>query len=437
MPPTTGQKSLIWSAYLAKIARGTEDSREIVWEWNPTLRNWHVLRCEGDHENLSIQVQKMAGHGKVGEILLRAVPSQSHRLDVRFFESSRSIELRLEAEVWELRYLLKSDIPNDTEDYIKDAKQSFRRLQNVVAEMDEESISYTNIKGPKTPIGWNPEKSFVMEFPGGKRWEFTGLFATKEFQKELGNVPNDDLEDDEPSQPIPNRLRKRDRKRSRRSSARRPNVEMSISSGDIASDDDPTRPSEGADMPFGPFGDDSETSEDPIPAGGEAANQPRRRPRLSSAAFVDDAESSDEAISGFAGSFDAAIVGDAESSDNAFLADAESSDDFVLGEAEPAEEAEPATAEEAEPATRQTAPVRDVWQEGRATIPWEANQRFEIVSVTAVREYPLNSGEYQYACLWTDGQTTWNEARFVPPETLGEYFINRPPQVSSSDEEGA
>ena len=200
-----------------------------------------ILICNGSSQrlvmNLTFHVQDQDPNPtRLFEIIL---PNEDDLLDLRIYESTRCLELRLTPKgeassrreprkIWSLFF-------HTEQKQLKDAKKMVKRLENVTREMPGDWFSYRNYSSSVPTLNEGATEEFnsvpsVFSQPitGGHVWNFTGLIASLEFQRALGHVTADAGEKE--SDPVPAlktktkaqaRAEKKTKKHERRHQARR------------------------------------------------------------------------------------------------------------------------------------------------------------------------------------------------------------------------
>ena len=202
----------VWRAQLAKVSSceglNYDGGKGLVtvFEFNearPSSRCF--LKCDGNSQKLVITLSTFVQHqdpspSGLFEIVL---PSEDDLLDLRIYESTRCLELRLTPKgeasskqeprkIWSLFF--RTDIK-----HLNNAKKMVKRLENVTSEMPEYWFSYRNYSRspnlePPTEGSEFVPSVFSQPIVGGHVWNFTGFFASLEFQRALGNVTADAAE---------------------------------------------------------------------------------------------------------------------------------------------------------------------------------------------------------------------------------------------------
>lgn len=233
-----------WRAQLAKVSScegvNYDGGKGLVTDFEfsdarPACR-W-VLKCDGNSQKLvmtlfSIEKFQDPDPSTLFEIVL---PNEDDLLDLRIYESTRSLELRLTPKgeasskkeprkIWSLYFRTE-------EKRLSEAKAMVKRLENITSEMPEDWFSYRNFSSLPTLERATKESEFVpgefsQHITGGHVWKFTDFIASLEFQRALGHVTADAGEDELETVPaIMTRSRakaeKRAKKQDRRRQARR------------------------------------------------------------------------------------------------------------------------------------------------------------------------------------------------------------------------
>ena len=251
----------VWRAQLAKVlscegvnydgGKGLVTVFEFS-EARPSSRC--ALKCDGNSQKLVITLSTFVQHqdpspSGLFEIVL---PSEDDLLDLRIYESTRCLELRLTPKgeasskqeprkIWSLFF--RTDIK-----HLNNAKKMVKRLENVTSEMPEHWFSYRNYSRSPNPEPPTEGSEFVprvfsQHITGGHVWNFTGFIASLEFQRALGNVTADageDVLDPVPAMMTRSRAKaeKRAKKQERRRQARRKTAGQSPDDDSVAEDVD-------------------------------------------------------------------------------------------------------------------------------------------------------------------------------------------------------
>ena len=200
----------IWRAHLAKVSscEGTDydGGKGLVTDFefsDARPQSRCVLKCDGNHQTLvmtlaSFEQDRDPNPTRLFEI---ALPNEDDVLDLRIYESTRCLELRLTPKgqvsskseprkIWSLLFRTKQK-------HLSDAKKMVKRLENVTRDMPEAWFSYRNYarSAPKINEGATGSGSvpsgFSQPITGGHVWHFTGFLASPEFQRALGNMAAD------------------------------------------------------------------------------------------------------------------------------------------------------------------------------------------------------------------------------------------------------
>ena len=195
-------------------------------------RRW-VLECEGNSQKLVMEVYEMMQHQDPNALTLFeiALPNEEDLLDLRIYESTRSLELRLTPKgealtkreprkIWSLHFRTE-------EKRLSKAKAMMKRLENVTSEMPGNWFSYRNYSSSPTLERATKESEFVpgevsQHITSGHVWKFTGFIASLEFQRALGHVTADAGEDELATVPaVMTRYRAKAEKRAKKQDRRR------------------------------------------------------------------------------------------------------------------------------------------------------------------------------------------------------------------------
>ena len=215
--PTTAN---IWRAQLAKVSScegvNYDGGKGLVTDFefsDARPRSRCVLKCDGNHQTLVMTLTSSEhDHDPNPTRLFEiALPNEDDVLDLRIYESTRCLELRLTPKgevsskseprkIWSLLFRTEKK-------HLSNAKKMVKRLENVTRDMPEAWFSYRNYarSAPKLnegATGSEPAPSgFSQPITGGHVWHFTGFLASREFQRALGNVTGD--AEEEASDPVP------------------------------------------------------------------------------------------------------------------------------------------------------------------------------------------------------------------------------------------
>lgn len=234
----------VWRAQLAKVSscEGTdyEGGKGLITDFefsDARPRNRCVLKCDGNHQTLvmTLASSEQDGDPNPTRLFEIALPNEDDPLDLRIYESNRSLELRLTPKgeasskseprkIWSLSFRTEKK-------HLSNAKKMVKRLENVTRDMPEAWFSYRNYarsapKLNKGATGSEPAPSgFSQPITGGHVWHFTGFLASREFQRALGNVTGDAEEKELDAVPAPKtrsrvRAEKKTKKHERRRQAR-------------------------------------------------------------------------------------------------------------------------------------------------------------------------------------------------------------------------
>ncbi len=177
-----------------------------VWDENDKARRC-ALVCKGNLQGLTFraEVLRKFQDDNPDQIFEFELPSNDSLLDIRLYESSRSLEIR-----WKLKADISSKIDNSnvwafsfrTEDkHLAEFKAMMKRLASIISQMPEEWFFYRNfnISGPlkDKAISGSTSSTFVQEITGGHRWQFTGFLASAEFQVAIGRQMKQAAEEEE------------------------------------------------------------------------------------------------------------------------------------------------------------------------------------------------------------------------------------------------
>ena len=234
-----------WRAQLAKVSSCEGDNYDggkglvTDFEFSDEQPNRRcVLECEGNSQKLVMELYELMQHQDPNALTLFeiALPNEEDLLDLRIYESTRSLELRLTPKgealtkreprkIWSLQFRTEQQ-------HLSGAKAMVKRLENVTSEMPEDWFSYRNYSSSSTRERALEGSEFVprlfsQPITGGHVWNFTGFFATLEFQRALGRVTADPAEkDSDPTTTLKTKTRyqvkaeKRQKKLDRRRQAR-------------------------------------------------------------------------------------------------------------------------------------------------------------------------------------------------------------------------
>ncbi len=243
-------KTKIWRAHLAKVLScegASYDSGKgllIDFEFSDARpQSRCILICNGSSQRLVMTLTFYAQDQDPNPTHLFEVvlPNEDDLLDLRIYESTRCLELRLtpKGEASSMREPRKiwSLFFRTEQKQLKDAKKMVKRLENVTREMPEGWFSYRNYSStvPTHNEGATEESDsvpsvFSQLITGGHVWNFTGFIASLDFQRALGHVAADAGEKE--SDPVPTlktkaktksqaRAEKKIKKHKRRHQARR------------------------------------------------------------------------------------------------------------------------------------------------------------------------------------------------------------------------
>ncbi|MCJ1460652.1 hypothetical protein MMC28_011034 [Mycoblastus sanguinarius] len=163
-----------------------------------------ILKCKGNVQRLEMEISWSKKHqDPEPEVILHIViPQDEDLFDLRFFESTRSLELRWtskshpftgdehvesESPVWFVYFRTEGKLLDKTKVMIK-------RLQNVMSEMPDAWFTYRNffaLRPTSDKEDLDPETApttLDQEISGGHTWKSTGFLASLEFQRAIGRI---------------------------------------------------------------------------------------------------------------------------------------------------------------------------------------------------------------------------------------------------------
>ena len=251
----------VWTAQLAKVSSSEgvnyDGGKGLVTDFEfseARPSNRCALKCDGNLQKLVITLSTFVQHQDPNPSCLFEIvlPSEDDLLDLRIYESTRCLELRLTpkgeaSSKQEPRKIWSLFFRTDTK-HLNNAKKMVKRLENVTSEMPEYWFSYRNysrspnLERPMAGSEFVP-RVFSQHITGGHVWNFTGFFASLEFQRALGNVTADageDVLDPVPAMMTRSRAKaeKRAKKQDRRRQARRKTAGQSPDDDSVAEDID-------------------------------------------------------------------------------------------------------------------------------------------------------------------------------------------------------
>lgn len=216
-----------------------------------------VLKYDGNWQTLAMTLasSEQAQDPNPTRLFEIALPNEDDLLDLRIYESTRCLELRLTPKgevsskseprkIWSLSFRTERK-------HLSDAKRMVKRLENVTRDMPEAWFSYRNYSrsAPKLNEGATESDSvpsgFSQPITGGHVWHFTGFIASLEFQRALGNVAADPEEKELDSVPAPKtrsqvRAEKKTKKNERRRQARVKAAGQLPDDESVAADNEPS-----------------------------------------------------------------------------------------------------------------------------------------------------------------------------------------------------
>ena len=231
----------IWRAQLAKVSScegaDYDGGKGLVIDFefsDARPRSRCVLKCDGNHQTLvmTLAVSEQDRDPNPTRLFEIALPNEDDVLDLRIYESTRCLELRLTpkgkvssksepGKIWSLHFRTEKK-------HLGEAKKMVKRLENVTRDMPEAWFSYRNYarSAPKLNEGATGSDSvpsgFSQPITGGHVWHFTGFLASAEFQRALGNVAADTGEKELDPVPAPkSRSRAKAEKRTKKNERRR------------------------------------------------------------------------------------------------------------------------------------------------------------------------------------------------------------------------
>ncbi len=252
-----------WRAQLAKVSScegvSYDGGKGLVTDFEfsdaqPSRR--FALICDGNSQKLVMTLNCSVGHQDPNPSCLFEIelPNEDDVLDLRIYESTRSLELRLTPKgeasskkeprkIWSLHFRTEQK-------HLGDAKKMVKRLENVTSEMPEDWFLYRNYSSSPNVEGATEGSEFVpsvfsQSITGGHVWNFTGFFASLDFQRALGHVTADPAEKD--SDPVSTsktktrsqtKAEKKAKKQDRRRQARRKAAGQLPGDESVAEDND-------------------------------------------------------------------------------------------------------------------------------------------------------------------------------------------------------
>ena len=199
----------VWRAQLAKVSScegaDYDGGSGLVTDFefsDARPRSRCVLTCDGNYQKMVMTLATSEQDQDPNPKCLFKIPlpNEDDLLDLRVYESNRSLELRLTPKgeasskseprkIWSLSFRTQKK-------HLSNAKAMVKRLENVTCDMPEDWFSYRNYSrsapklnegatGSNSPSGWS------VPITGGHVWHFTGFLASREFQQALGNIAAD------------------------------------------------------------------------------------------------------------------------------------------------------------------------------------------------------------------------------------------------------
>ena len=183
----------VWRAQLAKVSScegaDYDGGKGLVTDFefsDARPRSRCVLKCDGNYQTLVMTLASSEQDQDPNPTCLFeiALPNEDDLLDLRVYESNRSLELRLTPKgeasskseprkIWSLSFRTQKK-------HLSNAKKMVKRLENVTCDMPEAWFSYRNYSrsAPKLNEGATGSDSapsgFSQPITGGHVWQFTG-----------------------------------------------------------------------------------------------------------------------------------------------------------------------------------------------------------------------------------------------------------------------
>lgn len=228
--PKYGEKDNAWRAEVRSVSkclaseyvRGS-NRMKTVWVKGEQERQTCQFVCKGtvkEPQGLEMELVVNTGYQDPVPVVLQtfAVPSEEHLLDLRAYESTRRLELKPVAKmmtsqedvVWVIDFMAEGrGIPQ--------VRAMFERLARVSNELPSDWFKHLDCKARLT--SQSGSTTFVQEISGGKPWTFTGFLASPEFQRAIGNLPDDATPSTQEATPVTQETRKSKQKQKKRKSS--------------------------------------------------------------------------------------------------------------------------------------------------------------------------------------------------------------------------